>query len=254
MDDHNVIKTHNNIDQGTTIYNTLIKDYLRKSYFKPEPRTTRYWVALIKEISSKKNMQTYGQYWYDLLPDQLSVPLIAEYIEDPRGTIAANRFTDEEIKELRQPQRILLFYFLKKLGQYKDENPRIIENFNQMISKDIFLLSPRAAVPDKGFLTIENTEDNVMDISSGLILDCIVEDEQITRQYVITSSINGHQLNLKQVLLAVPNLKGNGLNVSNRELPLTHTIYPFCPEAQCPVIFDIYKNKAPSIDDENRRY
>ena len=226
MDDYNIIKTHNYVDQGTTIFNTLIKDFLRVNYFKSEPRTTLYWVALIKEMSCKENMEPYGQYWNDLLPD-LSAKLITEYIEDPRGTIADHRFNDEEIKELRQPQRILLFYFLKKLAQNKDENPRIIRNFNQMISKDIFFLNPRPAVPDKGFLTVEAADDTVMDISPELILDCIVENEQITRKYVINSSIIGPKLNLKQAYLAVPSLKENRLCVTNQELPLTDTIYPF---------------------------
>ncbi|MBL4604279.1 MAG: hypothetical protein JKY02_01005 [Flavobacteriaceae bacterium] len=240
MDDHNIIKDHNYVDQGTTVYNTLIKDFLRTNYFKPEPRTTLYWVSLIKEISCKENMQTYGQYWFDLIPENLSAELITEYIKDPRGTIAANRFSDEEILELRQPQRILLFYFLKKIGQYKYENPRIIKNFNQTLSKDVFFLNPRPAVPDKGFLTVENTDGTLMDITQGLILDCIVEDEQITRKYIITSSIIGHQLNLMQMYMAIPSFTENRLCVTNQELPLTDTIYPFCPNTACTSLSDEY--------------
>jgi len=207
MDEHNIIKARNYISQGTTI----------------------------KEISRKKNMQTYGKFWYNILPKNIPVELITEYIKDPRGTIAKNRFTDNEIKELRQPQRILLFYFLKKLGQYKQENPRIIERFNQIISEEIFLLRPRAAVPDIGYLTVMNEENSLMDISPGLILDCIVEDEQITRKYIITSSIIGHQLNLTQAYLAVPSRNGNRLCVTKQELPLKDTIYPFSPDVLCPV-------------------
>jgi hypothetical protein len=238
MNDYNLIKDHNYIGQGTTVYVTQIKEYLRINYFESEPRTTFYWVALIKEMSCKENMHPYGYYWYDLLPPNLSAQLIAEYIDDPRGTIAANVFSEEEIAQLRQPQRILLFYFLKKLSQYSYENSRIIHNFNNILSQDVFRLRHKPAVPDKGFISVFNPDGDQIDVNKNLILDCIVEDEQITRKYVTSTSIHGPQLYLSQAYLAVPSQLENKLCLTPQELPLTKPIYPFRPDVPCPVSSD----------------
>ncbi|XOV66365.1 MAG: hypothetical protein ACFHU9_12125 [Fluviicola sp.] len=232
MSNINFIQHHNHVTQGRSVYSNPLKKYLRKGYFKAEPRTVLYWVAFIKEISKQKNIESYGYFWNDLLPPNLTNELIAEYIEDPRGTIADNRFTDEEIHELRQPQRILLFYFIKKLSYYFQENEALIENVNMEIAENIFRLYPKAAVPDKGYIILGSDDDEVIAINKGMLLDCVVEGEQVTRVYETATELYCNPLQLDAFWMATPVPKENHLVVVEQILPLEQTIYPFRPDQE----------------------
>lgn len=191
-----------------------------------------YWVAFIREISKQDNIESYGYFWNDLLPPKLTNELIAEYIEDPRGTIADDRFTDEEIHELRQPQRILLFYFIKKLSEYYLENRKLVENVNMEISQNIFRLYPKPAVPDKGYIIVESEDDEFIEIDKGELMDCVVEGEQITRVYETASSLYSYPLQLDAFWMATPVVQKNYLVVVDQPLPLEQTIYPFRPDQE----------------------
>lgn len=248
MEDTNVIKHHNEVGQGTNVFTTLIKKFLRRDYFAPEPRTIIYWVAYIRELSKKNHVQTtsadessnpgyssYGQYWDDLLPPTLSNELLAEYITDPRGTIKSGRFTDSEILELRQPQRILLFYFIRRLANYFVANDGVIGEVNKHISENIFRLYPKPAVPDRGYITVSSEEDTYIEIGTGTLMESIVEGEQITRIYETSSMLYSYPVVLDRLILATPLVDPSQLVIQEQTLPLEEMIYPFYPLLTLPV-------------------
>ena len=271
MENSNVIKHHNDVGQGTNVFTTPIKKFLRRGYFSPEPRTILYWVAYIRELSkedqigtrknkvrpinegtfnreesSDEEFSSYGQYWYDLLPPELSNELLAEYIADPRGTIASQRFTDAEIVELRQPQRILLFYFIRKLANYFVENRRIIGEVNTQISENIFRLYPKAAIPDRGYITVSSEENAFIEIDTGALMESIVEGEQITRIYETSSFLYSYPVVLDRLVLATPVEDPNQLVLQEQTLPLEEMIYPFRPLPTAP-LDQYYKEFKPAI-------
>lgn len=215
------------MDQGTNVFSDPLKAYLRVGYFKPEPRKVLYWVAFIRELS--RRVETYGKTWEKLLPPGLSNKLIADYIKDPRGMIAAKRFTLEEIEELRQPQRILLFYFIRRLSNYYAENQKVIKNINTEIAETIFQLYPKPAVPDRGYITLGSEDGSYMEVLRGALMECIVEGEQITRIYETDTNFAGYPLTLNRVITASPEELKNNMIIREVALPLTSPVNPFRP-------------------------
>lgn len=219
-----------NLNQGTNLYDTFLTDYLDASYFKSEPRTTLNWVRLIRAISDE--LTTHGENWRDLLPRNLDADpdtndkLIADYIEDPQGMIELGKFTKKEIVELRQPQRILLFYFLKRISQYEPQNERIVRNFNDFIAKTIFGIKPKPSKPDEGYVIIDADEEIQVEIHEGNILEAIIETEPFTRKYVTHSELVGTTMKLVEAYNAFP--KGiELLGIERYLLPLKGEILPF---------------------------
>jgi len=212
------------LNQGTNLYDTFLTDYLDASYFQAEPRTTINWVILIRAISQK--LTTHGESWKDLFPPELSDDLIAEYIEDPRGTIELGKFTESEIKELRQPHRILLFYFLKKISCYEPENDRIVRNYNNFIAENIFGAKPEPAKPDTGYAIINTEEEIQVEIHKTNILEAIIETEPFTRKYLAHSELVGTTMRLVEAYNAFP--KGvEKLGIERYPLPLEGEFFPF---------------------------
>lgn len=217
----------NSINQGTSKFDTPLVSYLRIGYFKSEPRSTLYWLQLIRSISNR--IESYGLHWNELLPKSLSNTLLAEYINDPRKTIKRGRFTDDEINELRQPQRIMLFFFLKKMAAFQLQNQQMILQTNNAISRSIFHLKPLPAIPDSGYVVLYNTSENPVEILIGDVLEAIIEGEPVTRKYEVTTALIGETIHLNQFitgnLLSIENSKS--LLLSKQTLPLDNQIAPF---------------------------
>lgn len=216
------------VNVGTNLYETYLSQYLDPTYFKSEPRTTIDWLYLIRDISM--GMNTHGEKWNELLPNfgKDSLELIAEYIKHPKESIAAGLFTPEEIEELQQPHRILLFYFLKKISHFEIENPRIIRNTNNEIAENILKMKPKGALPDRGFAMVVSEQEVNVDIPSNTVLESIVENEPFTRVYQTKSTLKGQTMKLAEAYNAFL-LRPAELGIQHRELPLTQSLNPFRP-------------------------
>jgi len=242
MKNYNAIVEDTNMRQGTSKYDTPISAYIQTDYFKSEPRSTLYWLTMIRSLSS--NIESYGAHWNDLLPNNLSNILIAEYINDPRGTIANGRFTADEINELRQPQRIMLFYFLKKMATFEEQNNEIIRNTNNAISRVLFQLEPLAALPDSGYVVLYNNGEDPVEIVVGEILEAVIQGEPVTRKYTITSALIGDTMLFDQFIVGFPDENTtSSLILSKETLPLESQIAPFRTEE----VTDFHHEFVPSL-------
>ena len=213
------------LDQGTNLYETYLTEFLRVDYFKSEPRTTIYWVKKIRAISEK--LKTNGETWEDLLPKELPDELIAEYIENPREVIADGKLVEEEIEELRRPQRIILLYFLKKISGFESQNDQIIEAINNHIARVIFQMQPKKAKPDHGYAIVD-TEDISVRIEKGMQLESVIEKEPFTRRYVATSDLVGTTIQLTEMYNSFV-LPKKCIGVEKIMVPINDSLAPFRP-------------------------
>jgi hypothetical protein len=220
------IKNHSYLSQGTSAFMTPLTQSLRQDYFKPEPRSIKYWLIVIQELSQEDFDN--GANWSSLIPSYISLDLLAEYIENPKKTIAAGRFDENELEDLREPQRILLFYFLKKISSLKTYNEKIIEEINDILAREVFLQTPLKAVPDFGYGVIPYAKETSILVSEELLLDAVVEEELITRKYISTSPLNGILMNLNRCIMGFPvNESSNKLRIRDQEIPVLNRLYPF---------------------------
>lgn len=216
------------LNQGTNLYQTFLTEFLDASYFKSEPRTTLSWVQLIRAIVYElKNDGLNGvERWNHFFPEHLTDEQIANYILDPRGMIKRGVFTSEEIRELRQPHRILFFYFLKKISQLEPENDKIIRKFNNHIAQSIFGIKPLPAKSDEGFAVINAEEVVQVDLRLGSALEAIIEEEPFTRKYLTTSPLVGTTMTLIEAYNAF-RMDAESLGIERYLLPLDSEISPF---------------------------
>ncbi|MBL4706957.1 MAG: hypothetical protein JKY48_00760 [Flavobacteriales bacterium] len=223
----NIIADSPKLRQGSNVYLTPLIEALRTTYFESEPRTTIYWLKQIKWMSERIPSTATGTDWNDLIPPLIPIDLLDEYIKDPVQAIKNKRFTKEEIVQLRQPQRIMLFYFLKKLAAFEDYNESIIRRTNNLISKDLFQIKQLPATPDYGFVLINSEENKIIEIPRGEIIDALVEGELGTRKYVTTAPLIGNTITLDTVITASPVSNENALNVVHYSLPLQEKVQLF---------------------------
>lgn len=220
---------HNaDLNQGTNLYQTFLTEFLDASYFKSEPRTTLNWVQLIRAIVHElKNDGVNGvENWTHFFPKDLTDEQITNYILDPRGMIKRGVFTKNEIFELRQPHRILLFYFLKRISQLEPENDKIVRKFNNHIAQSIFGIKPLVAKPDEGFAIIDAEEVVEVDLKTGSVLEAIIEEEPFTRKYRTRSPLVGSTMTLIETYNAF-RLDNENLGIERYLLPLESKMLPF---------------------------
>ncbi len=201
-------------------------DYLAPTYLKVEPRNTANWIDMIKAMSQRL-VAGQNTNWQDLIPD-IDTDLLVDYINDPRGVIKEDRLSPEEIEKLRQPQRVMLFYFLKKLSSFDVQNEQIVTNINNLLARELFSEKSAEKVADEGIAVF--TEPNLtIDIPKGTLLDAIVESEVPIREYEIPFKLLATTVSLDKLLMGRPVIDNNRLRILELSLPLTEAITPFLP-------------------------
>ena len=151
---------------------TEIPAPIKVNYFQPEPRKTLFWLQQFKQWGESGVVIDVEH----LLPSNISIDYIAEYIADPKGTIAKEILRTEEVHELQKPQRIILFNFLKKLASFDSSNEQITSEFKNYIAKTIFGFSPNQATAEKLITFIDSgNEDIAIDIEAFSQIKAFVE-------------------------------------------------------------------------------
>ncbi|BDD04517.1 hypothetical protein [Aureibacter tunicatorum] len=182
MVESNIIKSHQWLRQGLNADNNPLSEYLSLDYFKAEPRTTYDWLVLVRKLTQSSNLSSQ---WGDLLPNNISIDVLTAYIDNPVALRNSGKLSNDEISELQQPQRVVFFYFLKKLKAFQLENSHLIEHINLLIAQELFRIPKLPAVPDQGILVISSSTDELLPlyIPEGNPIQAIVPNEENPRYY-----------------------------------------------------------------------
>lgn len=209
------------IAQGTSKFHNPLRAALDVNYFKAEPRSTLDWLRMIKKMSD----QLPG-HWQKIIPGELSLELISNYIANPADT--RPQLTSDELKLLQEPQRVILWYFLKKLAQFNHHNEYLISEINNLLAEKLYRQKPLPAIPDVGIAVIDAEEDIEVVLPKGSLLTAEVEDEQEPRHYHTVSPLVGHTFSLNHLIVNSPVKKSKTMwSLRTYQLPLKQVIKPF---------------------------
>ncbi|KAF7785723.1 hypothetical protein PRUB_a0090 [Pseudoalteromonas rubra] len=218
---------------GTT---AQIPPELKPGYFQAEPRDTLYWLHQFKQWSVGLDGQL-----NQLLPEGISELLLAEYIADPRAVIDQNVLSQEQIEQLQQPQRIVLFYFLKKLSKFNEENKTITTDFKNYIARNILGFEPNPALAERIITFLDLSAAPLLEQQNEDIeLKAYVEGRDRPLKYEVECGFDFHAINLKKLMSVNPDVVSKSqFVVTDYKLPLynphnlkaskQNTLHPLAP-------------------------
>ncbi len=193
----------------------------KRNHFRVEPRGIVDWLRVIRDLSHELGKE--DPHLKQIIPgfiphDEDGLQFLAAYIRAPRKIIQEGRLLPEEVKELQLPQRIILWYFLRKLAEFEAESKRIPERVNQFIAERIFQQTPLPPVPDVGYACIESDEPMRIDILRNTELTASSSNEIEDRKYKTNARLLGYTCTIDKVYHIAP--IGDGTDVCVRSIPV----------------------------------
>ena len=218
---------------------------LTTTYFKPEPRNTLYWLRQFRQWASNFTGHSEINDFKSLLPD-IADELIADYIADPQATIQQQRLLPDEVAELQKPQRIVLFYFLKKLSVFATSNESITSAFKNYIAETILGFTPLSANAETIVTFVDPQADNLnVGIEAKTQVKAYVEEIDKPLLFEVEQTQNWQATSLTRLLSVQPDPhRLYSQSVNDYPLPLSDSktiLTPFKPMPESAFTSHIYR-------------